>query len=282
MGALSLWDPIHATLGLDVLTAFLLGLVHGITPDEHTWPITFSYAVGGHSARKGLRAGLTFSLAFAVQQALASELAYLGLASWLRVGWGETAANLAIGLLMATAGLVIIRRGRMPHLHLHASGATGYGLKPWMPAVHGFVAGWAVDPFSIIIFTVLAPAMPSAAWGWVPGLVFGLGTACVQAAAGAIFGRWAAGRGLAPQAAQRIALRAASRSLLWGGAALLAFAILGLFVPDLDAVALRTGLHVHNLDEIGLPTILAFVALAAAASAMVAERRVARRSGRAP
>ena len=74
-----------------------------------------------------------------------------------------------------------------------------------MPAVHGFVAGWAVDPFSIIIFTVLAPAMPSAAWGWAPGLLFGLGTACVQAVAGALFGRWAAGRGLSGQAAQRIA-----------------------------------------------------------------------------
>src|SRR5438046_10697656 len=80
IGAINLWDPIHVTLAVDLLTAFLLGLVHGITPDEHTWPITFSYAVGGYSTRRGLRAGLICSLAFAAQQALASELAYLGLA----------------------------------------------------------------------------------------------------------------------------------------------------------------------------------------------------------
>ncbi len=241
-----------------------------------------SYAIGGHSARKGMLAGLTFSLAFAVQQGLASELAYLGLASWLRVGWGETAANLLIGLLMAVAGLVIITRGRMPHVHLHAPGTLANALKPWMPALHGFVAGWAIDPFSIIIFTVLAPAMPSAAWGWMPGLVFGLGTACIQAAAGALFGRWAGGRGVTAAVAQRIALRAASRSLLWGGLALLAFAIVGVFVPDLDTVALRTGLAVPNLDEIGLPTILTLTALAAAASAMAAELRAARRGGEVP
>jgi len=77
---IDLWDPNHVTLTVDLLTAFLLGLVHGITPDEHTWPITFSYAVGGYSTRRGLFAGLIFSAAFTAQQALASELAHLGLA----------------------------------------------------------------------------------------------------------------------------------------------------------------------------------------------------------
>src|SRR5690242_2367974 len=83
IAAINLWDPSHVTLTVDLVTAFLLGLVHGITPDEHTWPITFSYAVGGYSTRRGLRAGLIFSLAFTAQQALGSELAYLGLSAWL-------------------------------------------------------------------------------------------------------------------------------------------------------------------------------------------------------
>ena len=74
IGAINLWDPGHVTFTVDLVTAFLLGLVHGITPDEHTWPITFSYAVGSHSTARGLRAGLIFSLAFTAQQALASEL----------------------------------------------------------------------------------------------------------------------------------------------------------------------------------------------------------------
>ena len=70
---------------------------------------------------------------------------------------------------------------------------------------------------------------------------------------------------MASAVAQRIALRAASRSLLWGGLGLLAFAIVWVFVPD--------------LDEIGLPTILTLTALAAA---MAAELRAARRGGRVP
>jgi len=35
-------------------------MVHGITPDEHTWPITFNYAIGSYSIRGGLKAGLCF------------------------------------------------------------------------------------------------------------------------------------------------------------------------------------------------------------------------------
>ena len=64
IGSINLWDPGHVTFTVDLITAFALGLVHGITPDEHTWPITFSYAVASHSTKRGLLAGLIFSVAF--------------------------------------------------------------------------------------------------------------------------------------------------------------------------------------------------------------------------
>jgi len=41
-------------------------MLHGITPDEHTWPITFSYAVGEYSTRGGMKAGFLFSLGFTI------------------------------------------------------------------------------------------------------------------------------------------------------------------------------------------------------------------------
>ena len=31
---------------MTIILAYLLGVVHDITPDEHTWPITFSYSIG--------------------------------------------------------------------------------------------------------------------------------------------------------------------------------------------------------------------------------------------
>jgi hypothetical protein len=262
IGAINLWDPIHVTLAVDLLTAFLLGLVHGITPDEHTWPITFSYAVGGYSTRRGLRAGLIFSLAFTAQQALASELAYLGLAAWFTFEGLEEIVYVVVGVVMAAAGLYVMGRGVLPHLHLPGLTRLGAGdsepreLKPWMPAVHGFIAGWGLDAFSVIIYTTLAPAMPSAATGWLPGFVFGIGTLCVQGAAGAAFGLWAARRGLPPEAIRSIALTTAARTLLWGGCAFILYGLLTVVFPGVADLAMTTPLHVHNLDALGLPFAL--------------------------
>src|SRR5690348_16299202 len=157
IGGINLWDPTHVSFTVDLLTAFLLGLVHGITPDEHTWPITFSYAVGGYSTWRGLRAGLVFSQAFAVQQALASELAHFGLAHWFANDRFDAVVYLVVGIVMAAGGLYVTGGGALPHLHLPGLSPPLPGpresrepreprepreMHPWMPAVHGFVAGW--------------------------------------------------------------------------------------------------------------------------------------------
>jgi sulfite exporter TauE/SafE len=262
IGAINLWDPGHVTFTVDLVTAFLLGLVHGITPDEHTWPITFSYAIGSHSTRRGLFAGLIFSLAFTAQQALASELAHLGLAHWFTFERLDEIVYVIVGIVMAAAGLFVIGRGVVPHFHLPGARSANAGdplprePKPWMPAVHGFIAGWGIDGFSLIIYTTLAPAMPSASTGWLPGLVFGLGTLCVQGVAGAAFGSWAARRGLPPEAIRSISLTTAARTLTWGGVAFILFGLFALAFPGAADFEIATPLHVHNLDTLGLPFVL--------------------------
>jgi len=266
IGGINLWDPTHVSFTVDLLTAFLLGIVHGVTPDEHTWPITFSYAVGGYSTRRGLRAGLLFSLAFAIQAALASELAHFGMTQWFASETFDNAVYLAVGIVMAAAGLFAMGRGVLPHLHLpglrrqqEQAPAQPRELQWWMPAVHGFIAGWGIDAFSAIIYTTLAPAMPSAATGWMPGFVFGCGTLCVQAAAGAAFGAWAMRRGLPNEAIRTIALTTAARTLTWGGLAFAVFGLFGLAFPGAADIALKTPLHIHNLDTLGLPLLLLIV-----------------------
>jgi sulfite exporter TauE/SafE len=262
IAGINLWDPTHVSFTVDLLTAFLLGIVHGVTPDEHTWPITFSYAVGGYSTVRGLRAGLLFSLAFAVQAALASELAHLGLTQWFTFEAFDNVIYVAVGIVMVAAGLFAMGGGVLPHLHLpgpprpQGQPQQPRELKWWMPAVHGFIAGWGVDAFSAIIYTTLAPAMPSAATGWLPGLVFGFGTLCVQAAAGAAFGAWAVRRGLPHEAIRSIALTTAARTLTWGGLAFFVFGLFGLAFPDIADVAVRTPWRIHNLDALGLPFLL--------------------------
>lgn len=255
-------DATHAAVAGDLLTAFLLGLVHGITPDEHTWPITFSYAIGAYSTWRGFRAGLIFSLAFAVQQGLASELAYLGLAHWFTFEPLHHVVDLIVGVVMIAAGLFVVGRGVLPHVHIPGTArfATGAAapreLKPWMPAVHGFLAGWGVDAFSVIVYTTLAPAMPSLATAWLPGFVYGVGTLCVQAAAGAAFGLWAARRGLPAEAIRSIALTTAARTLLWGGCAFTLFGLVALIFPEAAELAIPLPLRIPNLEALGLPFLL--------------------------
>lgn len=286
-GAIALFDPANGTIAADLLTAFSLGLLHGIVPDEHTWPIVFSYAIGGYSTWRGLRAGLIFSLAFTAQQALASQLAYFGLAHWFDVESLHHAIDLIVGLVMIAAGWFIIGRGRLPHLHLPGmrrlggegtEAAAARELKAWMPAVHGFIAGWGIDAFSLIVYTTLAPAMPSPATGWLPGFTYGIGTLCVQAAAGAAFGLWAARRGLPAEAIRSIALTTAARTLLWGGCAFTLFGLFALLFHEAAEWAIPLPLPIPNLEEIGLPFVLTvFTILGVGVTTFVSTTRAWRR-----
>ena len=81
--------------------SFLFGLLHGILPDEHTWPITFSYAIGGASGKEGMKAGLYFSAAFTLQRMLISELAYLALAPFLLSSMINGAVYIVVGVAMS-------------------------------------------------------------------------------------------------------------------------------------------------------------------------------------
>jgi hypothetical protein len=295
---INLWNPgAGLSAGTILLTAFLLGVVHGITPDEHTWPITFSYAIGSYSTRRGLLAGLIFSGAFTLQRALGSILAYLALARWMETDNIEYIVYILVGLAMALAGAYILRIGRVFHVDLlpavwsgghrtHGWGrqpardpqgvrataaSSPFSLRagaqeesrpalrevtPWMAAIHGFIAGWGFGAFATILYTVLAPSMPSVATAWMPGVTFGLGTMLVQAVAGALFGGWMRRRKLPEEAVALVARRVAGSTLFWGGVVFVAAGIFGLALPNAAAWAIATPIHVHNLDSLGLGFIL--------------------------
>ncbi len=202
----------HAIL----IYCFLLGLLHGVVPDEHTWPITFSYAIGSGGSWEGMRRGVYFAAAFTVQRALMSELAYLALAQVLRRPAINALVYVVVGLAMSFAGWLLLRRGRYGHIHLlghhheceeemEASGALlgrhhapcdepghGRGRDAALPArwtiVHGFIAGFGIGGFGVYVNGVAAPAMPNAWAGVLPGLLFGLGTVVTLALVGAAFG----------------------------------------------------------------------------------------------
>jgi hypothetical protein len=270
-----LWNPpAGLSVGTILLTAFLLGIVHGITPDEHTWPITFSYAIGSYSTRRGLLSGIAFSGAFTVQRALACVLAYVALARWLQDERVNAVVDLLVGVAMAAAGAYVLRLGRAAHVHLAAPfrpgrerrlvlGAdapdAGRSVRPWMAALHGFIAGWGVGAFAILLYTRLATSMPGVTTSWLPGVAFGFGTLLTQAAAGALFGWWMRRRRLPEQAIALVARRVAGTTLWWGGLAFAVAGLISLFVPQLVAWQVSTPLRVHNLDHLDIGFLLVVV-----------------------
>ncbi|MCL4544379.1 MAG: hypothetical protein M1118_07245 [Chloroflexi bacterium] len=266
---IDLWNPSSGLpVGTILLTAFLLGVVHGLTPDEHTWPITFSYAIGSYSTRSGLLSGIAFSAAFAVQRSLVSVLAYLALARWFQLELDNGIVYVLVGLVMAVAGGYVLRVGHNLHLHLPLVGrgenwpgpvtdaAVPRPVTPLMAALHGFLAGFGVGAFAIILYTTLAPSMPSLVTSWLPGAAFGLGTMAVQAAAGAGFGWWIRRRHLPEQVGALLARRVAGMTLFWGGLAFTVAGLLTLFVASFATWQIRTPLHIHNLHHLGLGFVL--------------------------
>ena len=228
--------------------SFLFGLLHGVLPDEHTWPITFSYAIGGASGKQGLKAGLYFSAAFTVQRTLLSEAAYLALAPFLLSPAVNGIVYIVVGLAMAIAGAFVLRQNRYIHLHLlghhhdeardmgtslavltrtHRESSVANAAPP--PAgwtlVHGFIAGFGFGGFSLFVNTVAAPAMRSPWLGFLPGLLFGLGTMLMLVIIGFLFGaslRWT--RALTEPEIKRIGSQTGGRTLFFGG---LLFALAG-------------------------------------------------------
>ncbi|MHB1413560.1 MAG: hypothetical protein ACYCXE_09475, partial [Thermoleophilia bacterium] len=84
--------------------------------------------------------------------------------------------------------------------------------------VHGFIAGFGFGGFSLFVNTVAAPAMSSAWLGFLPGLVFGIGTMIMLVVVGGLFGaslRWA--HALTEPEIKRIGAQTGGRTLFFGG-----------------------------------------------------------------
>ncbi len=255
------------SLGLILILSLLLGVVHGLAPDEHTWPITFSYAIGSYSRRGGMRAGLLFSATFALQRAIACELAWFMLARLLQTPLWNDLIYLVAGAIMVWSGAYILRFCRIPHFfHSHRLQYPQPEHHPmWrnMPLVHGFIAGWGTGAFAIILYTVLVPATHSPYLAFLPGLFFGLGTMLMQMLIGSIFGAWMARRKLDDATRTQVAQKTAGRTLLGTG---IVFVVLGL--ADLSGPAswrawLRQPLAPHlPMDRDLLLVLLVLLAVA--------------------
>ena len=118
MISVNLWNPTDTGFTTVLMLSYLLGVVHGITPDEHTWPITFSYSVSSGGSRQGAKAGLIFSAGFTIQRAILSEVAYFALAGIFMTALSFGITYIAVGAAMAAAGVYFARKRHYFHIHV--------------------------------------------------------------------------------------------------------------------------------------------------------------------
>ncbi len=283
--SINLWNPQHVTFWLALLLSFLLGIVHGATPDEHTWPITFSYAVGSYSTKKGMKAGFIFSSGFTLQRAFLSELAYFALVSIFTTSVAFGITYVLVGIAMAAAGYYLSKRSVYFHWHflerilgqlsgVHEKNSEQQKMefehklnplastdsKPELREVplrlafiHGLIAGFGFGAFALILVTVMVPAMPNAWLGWLPGALFGLGTMVMQIIFGAFFGTFLTKTKKLTKEGVAFVSKYISRSVLFYGG--IAFVIAGLMVlayPNVLNFSIQTGIKIHNLDSLDI------------------------------
>jgi len=291
---INLWNPVEAGLGVMLLVSFLLGIVHGITPDEHTWPITFSYSVGAYSTKGGAKAGLLFSLGFTIQRAILSELAFLALASFFMTRIVMSVTYVMVGVAMAGAGLYFSKRGKYFHwhfieehlgtmAHIHRKGSAIHAnelqhrsspvesmdgvrdsrpIPPGLALLHGLIAGFGFGAFALILYTVIAPAMPNIYVAFLPGALFGLGTMTMQVIFGALFGSsMRRAKGLSERGVSYVSRRISTSVLSYGGIAFMSAGFLTLIFPFLWSYSLITGIKVHNLHSLGIGFFLVIISV---------------------
>jgi len=267
--------PSGLSLSVILIVSYVLGLLHGATPDEHTWPITFSYAIGSYSTKRGMKAGFLFSLGFTLQRALLTTLGYLGLAYFYMKYNLDGPVYIVVGFVMAIAGSYILK-GRYIHipidvalgskLHhtdeakripLHEVHEKEIPLK--MTIVHGLIAGFGFGAYATIITFILAPQVPSLIYAPLPGLMFGLGTMTMQVLFGAAFATILRLKKLTEDKIKVIARRSAGRTLYYGGIAFMLIGLLVILIPPLDSFAISTGISVPNLSALDIGLILVLI-----------------------
>ncbi len=266
--------PAGLSVFVILLIALILGVMHGATPDEHTWPITFSYSIGSYSTRGGMKAGFVFSSGFTIQRAILTTLGFAGLAAVYEKYNLDGYIYIAVGFVMFIVGYYLLKGtalhapidrlfGGMIHHSTRAERvpmqeveATVRPVPLKMALVHGFVAGWGFGGFSTIITFILAPQMPNIYFAALVGALFGLGTMLMQIITGAIFANLMRLKKLTINQIKYVGRSTAARTLYLGG---IAFAAIGAFIvafPFLDSIAFNTGNPVPNLSSIGIATVL--------------------------
>ncbi|MDG7028802.1 MAG: hypothetical protein JRN38_00940 [Nitrososphaerota archaeon] len=269
---------LHPTSGLAIPVvlgiALILGMLHGLTPDEHTWPITFSYSIGSYSTRGGMRAGFMFSGGFTVQRTILAALGFAGLATVYEAYNLDGYVYVLVGIGMLLAGYYLLKGtdvhipldrflgGKEHHttkaerLPMHESEDKPKPVPLKLATAHGFIAGGGIGAYASIIVFILAPQMPNIFYAALVGTSFGIGTMFMQIIIGSVFANIMRVKKLTIEQIKYVGRSAAARTLYLGGLAFAAIGALIVAFPFIDSLAISTGNPIPNLSSIGVSSVL--------------------------
>ncbi len=156
-----------------LLAVLIVGLVHGLKPDEHTWPITVSYALMQRNAKGVLAAISVFAgaltLVWTLMSALVGQL--MGLLDIAALG---PYVDIIVGATMIGVATYLVFGG---HGKASEEKVTADYKLIW---IHGLAASFGGDFFVVLVLTAaLVPAI-SPGLSFLIGLMFGAGSWAAQ------------------------------------------------------------------------------------------------------
>ncbi len=157
-----------------LLAVLIVGVIHGLKPDEHTWPITVSYGLMQRNVRGVITAVSVFAsaltLVWTLMSALVGEL--MGL---LNTSVLDPYVDIIVGLTMIGGVAAYLVFGKHGGDH-HDVKTADYRLI-W---IHGLAAAFGGDFFIVLILTIAIVPMITAGLSFLVGFMFGFGSWLAQ------------------------------------------------------------------------------------------------------
>jgi hypothetical protein len=155
-----------------VIAVFIIGVIHGLKPDEHTWPITISYGLMQRNIRGVIAAVTVFAgaltLVWTLMSALAGQL--MGL---LNTSLLDPYVDIIVGLTMIGVAAYLVFGN---HEHTEEVKTADYKVI-W---IHGLAAAFGGDFFIVLILTLALTPLISPGLSFLVGLAFGIGSLIAQ------------------------------------------------------------------------------------------------------
>jgi len=153
---------------------FAIGVVHGLKPDEHTWPITISYGLMQKNLRKAMLSTAVFALALTLVWSALSALTSQ-LFSFFRSYSLDPIVDVVVGVTMIGVASYLVLKEK-DQTEAHEESHADYKLI-W---IHGIAAAFGGDFIVVLLLTLALFQSTGANAGFLVGLIFGLASWIAQ------------------------------------------------------------------------------------------------------